>query len=484
MRRFGAIIDPMPAATLVWFRLDLRLADQPALAAACARGGPVVPVFIWSPEEEGEAAPGAASRWWLHQSLQSLDESLRRVGSRLTVRRGPALEALKALIKETGADAVLWNRRYEPTLIARDALVKERLKEDGVDAQSFNSALLFEPWEVKTLAGRPFQVFTPFWKACLARPEPAQPVPAPAKVAPAAAWPESIPLGELRLEPLIDWASGLREAWTPGEAGAKARLDAFAAEGAGAYATARDQMGASGVSRLSPHLHFGEISPRAVWEAVSRCAADARTPGPETYLKELGWREFAHHLLYHFPKTVAEPLRAEFAAFPWRRDGRGLATWSQGKTGYPVVDAGMRELWRAGWMHNRARMITASFLVKDLLVDWREGAAWFWDTLVDADLASNTLGWQWTAGCGADAAPFFRIFNPVLQGKKFDADGAYVRRWVPEIRALPPEFIHEPWNAEGETAGLYPARLVDHGAARDRALAALKTVAKNKPFDA
>ena len=472
----------MTAPALVWFRLDLRLSDQPALAAAAARGGPVIPVFVWSPEEEGSAAPGRASRWWLSRSLAALDESLRAKGSRLTIRRGPAAAALRALARETGARTVMWNRRYEPSLIERDATVESVLRAEGLEIETHNSALLFEPGEIKSGSGSPYRVFTPFWNACLDRPEPAAPVAEPRRLAAPGLWPKSEALAALGLAPksAAHWGA----AWRPGEAGARERLDAFLEHAAGRYHEGRDRPAEDGVSRLSPHLHFGEISPRAVWAAVSRRAAGAPGRGPETYLKELGWREFAHHLLVRFPRTVAEPLRPEFARFPWRSDVRGFELWSRGRTGYPIVDAGMRELLGAGWMHNRARMVAGSFLVKDLLIDWRQGAAWFWDALVDADQANNTLGWQWVAGCGADAAPFFRIFNPVLQGKKFDPEGLYVRRWVPELGGLPNQFIHRPWEASDDmlqTAGVtmgktYPRRIVDHKMAKYRALDAYQRI--------
>ena len=473
----------MTAPAVVWFRLDLRLEDQPALAAAAARGGAVIPVFIWSPDEDGAAAPGAASRWWLHQSLTALDKSLRVLGSRLVIRRGPAAAALSALARETGATAVYWNRRYEPSLVERDAKAAEALSSEGVEVRTFNSALLFEPDEVRTLSGGPYQVFTPFWRACLERPEPAAPARAPKTLPALKKWPSGEALDALGLLPKIHWTAGLHAAWVPGEAGARERLAAFVEHTAGRYDESRDQMAQDGVSRLSPHLHFGEVSPRTVWAAVSRRAAGAPGRGPETYLRELGWREFAHHLLVRFPHTVSRPLRPEFESFPWRSDVKSFELWTKGRTGYPVVDAGMRELWRTGWMHNRARMIAASFLVKDLLGDWRQGAAWFWDTLVDADLANNTLGWQWVAGCGADAAPFFRIFNPVLQGKKFDPEGDYVKRWVPELKELSPKLVHEPWLADARhlgPAGNYPLPIVDHGQARVRALAALSVASKRR----
>ncbi|MFI5344962.1 MAG: cryptochrome/photolyase family protein [Elusimicrobiota bacterium] len=473
----------MPAPALVWFRLDLRLEDQPALAEAAARGGPVIPVFVWSPEEEGAAAPGAASRWWLHRSLAALEASLRARGSRLTIRRGPAAAALVKLTRETGAGAAFWNRRCEPSLVERDAAVERALRSEGFETKTFNSSLLFEPDEVRTLTGNPYQVFTPFWRACLDRPEPAAPGPSPKTLAAPGRWPDGEALDALKLAPKAERTAGFHSAWTPGETGARERLDAFVEHAAGGYHESRDRMARDGVSRLSPHLHFGEISPRAVWAAVSRRAAGDPGRGPETYLKELGWREFAHHLLTRFPRTVDRPLRPEFESFPWRSDVRAFESWTKGRTGYPVVDAGMRELGRTGWMHNRARMIAASFLVKDLLIDWRQGAAWFWDTLVDADLANNTLGWQWVSGCGADAAPFFRIFNPVLQGKKFDPEGEYVKRWVPELTELPPKLIHEPWNADARHLGAarnYPLPIVDHGRARVRALAALSVASKHR----
>ncbi len=470
--------------TLVWFRLDLRLADHPALAAAVRRGAPVLAVFVWAPEEEGDWPPGGASRWWLHQSLKALAADLDSRSARLVLRRGPALAALRALVKETGAGAVYWNRRYEPALMARDRAVKDALRSDGLEVESFNSALLFEPWSVANQAGKPFQVFTPFWRHCLGLADPPEPLPAPQQLPAPARWPRSLALEELDLEPKIDWAAGLRAAWPPGEAGAAAALRRFLEQAFAAYGEQRNRPDLPGTSRLSPHLHFGEIGPRQVWHALRAWASRHDLPPSawrgSPFLAEIGWREFAHHLLFHFPHTPTAPLREEFARFPWRQNAAGLKAWQRGRTGYPIVDAGMRELWTTGWMHNRVRMIAASFLVKDLLVDWREGARWFWDTLVDADLASNTLGWQWTAGCGADAAPYFRIFNPVSQGAKFDPHGDYVRRWVPELARLPAEWIHQPWAAPPEVlarAGVeldrdYPQPVVRHAIAREVALEA------------
>lgn len=469
-----------------WFRLDLRLTDNPALTAAIQRSGAVVPVFIWSPDEEGEWPPGAASRWWLHQSLAALDRDLRARGSRLVIRRGPVLESLRTLIKETGAGMVFGNRRYEPGVITRDIQVREALRGDGVQLESFNAALLHEPWTIQNQNGKPFQVFTPYWKHCLNQCDPPAPLPVPEKIPVPAEWPGTLALAELELEPTINWAEGMRATWHPGEAAANAGLKQFLTKAFGNYAQQRDRPDIAGTSRLSPHLHFGEISPRQIWHALRHHAGSCglRTWRSSPFLTELGWREFAHHLLFHFPRTPAEPLRTEFKNFPWHHDEVRFRAWARGRTGYPIVDAGMRELWVTGWMHNRVRMIVASFLVKDLLLPWQEGARWFWDTLVDADLAQNTLGWQWTAGCGADAAPYFRVFNPVIQGKKFDPEGNYVRRWCPKLAKLPAEWIHEPGRAPAEilrAAGLepgkdYPRPMVHHGLARQAALEALARI--------
>lgn len=456
--------------TLVWFRLDLRIADHPALRAAIERGGPVIPVFIWSPEEEGSWTPGAASRWWLHQSLEALQEQLAKLGSTLIIRRGPALAELRKLRNETGAGAVHWSRRYEPQIIARDAIVKEALRADGCEVHSFNAALLHEPWTIQNKSGKPFQVFTPFWKHCLAAAPPPAPLPAPKSLASPKAWPKSVALSSLKLEPKIPWAGQIAATWNVGAKAAEQRVKAFAENAWDHYSEERNRPDHAGTSRLSPHLHFGEISPRQV---LAILAAQGRQGWLATqYVTEIGWREFAHHLLYHFPHTPDAPLRSEWQHFQSKHDPAALKAWCHGRTGYPIVDAGMRELWSTGWMHNRVRMIVASFLVKDLFLAWQEGALWFWDTLVDADLAANTLGWQWTAGCGADAAPYFRVFNPITQGQKFDPEGDYVRRWIPELKSFPLEYLHSPWTAPtGPPAG-YPAPIVDHAMARDRALAA------------
>jgi deoxyribodipyrimidine photo-lyase len=476
----------MRSPTLVWFRSDLRLADNPALAAAMQRGEAVLPVFIHAPEEETPWAPGGASRWWLHQSLMALEAGLRAAGSRLTVRRGPSLETVRELVKETGVTTVYWNRRYEPAALAHDTKLKAALTGDGLEAQSFNAALLHEPWTIQNQSGKPFQVFTPFWRHCLTKPDPAEPLPAPRILAALDKWPKTLALDELELEPRIQWAEGMRTAWQPGEAGAHQQLDCFLANAFTTYSEQRNLPGVAGTSRLSPHLHFGEISPRQIWHGVRRMAKKRGLSLEQwrgsQFLAEVGWREFAHHLLHHFPHTPTEPLRVDFKKFKWRKDAAFLQAWQRGCTGYPIVDAGMRELWTTGWMHNRVRMIVASFLVKDLLLSWEEGAAWFWDTLVDADLAQNTLGWQWTAGCGADAAPFFRVFNPVSQGEKFDPQGDYVRRWCPELAGIPDKWLHRPWEAPREIlsrSGVrlgseYPPPIISHATAREVALEAFR----------
>jgi deoxyribodipyrimidine photo-lyase len=475
------------APTLVWFRQDLRLSDNPALAAAVDRGSPVIPVFIWAPEEEGAWRPGGASKWWLRRSLAALGAELEKRGSRLIVRRGPTGKALNDLLAESGASTVFWNRRYEPTAVARDADLKSLLRERGIATESFNGNLLFEPWTIRNGSGQPFRVFTAFWQACLTKSVAPPSKDAPRKLRSPENWPHSLELSELALKPSVDWASGLRETWQPGESGAKNQLKRFQKEAIQEYPAGRDKPGVVGTSRLSPHLHFGEISPGQVWRAILSMMNDGAVESHgacQAYLRQIGWREFAHQLLYHHPESPRQALRPQFAAFPWRTDPRALRAWTRGKTGYPLVDAGMRELWHTGWMHNRVRMVVASFLVKHLLIGWHEGAAWFWDTLVDADLANNTLGWQWVAGCGADAAPYFRIFNPVIQGEKFDPTGRYVRRWVPELLGLPDEWIHKPWKAPAsilkkagvELGTTYPSPIIDHEEARERALGALRGI--------
>jgi deoxyribodipyrimidine photo-lyase len=467
------------SVAVVWFRRDLRLADNPALSAALAAHERIVPVYVHAPHEEASWTPGAASRWWLHRSLNSLDRDLRARGSALHVQDGDSLAKLRDLVVATGACAVYWNRVYEPAAIARDVDIKQALRDDGIDAKSFNAALLCEPWEIATASNGPYRVFTPYWRNLRARLQPHPPLPAPKRIPTASAATSTI--DALGLLPRIRWDTGFDAAWQPGEAGAEAALQRFLDEAIGDYASARDVPSLVGTSRLSPHLHFGEIAPmRIAWELEH-----ARCDGKESFLRELGWREFSHHLLFHFPHSAERNLNPAFDAYPWAPVApRQARRWQQGRTGIPIVDAGMRELWTTGWMHNRVRMLVASFLTKNLRQHWLEGARWFWDTLVDADLANNTQGWQWTAGTGADAAPYFRIFNPVTQGERFDPGGAYVRRWVPELAGFDARAIHRPWTdpAALRRSG-YPAPLVDLGASRAAALAdydALRRVAAAK----
>lgn len=471
--------------TLLWLRRDLRLTDNPALQAALAGEAAVIPVYIHDDASEAPWAPGGAARWWLHHSLAALDAALRERGSRLILRSGDSLGVLETLCTETGASAVHWNRCYEPTAIARDTRIKQALQARGLAVHSHKAALWREPWELRTGGGDPYRVFTPFWRSLGAQLPELQISPAPARLPPPPASLASQPLAELRLLPRLNWADGFAAHWQPGEAGALQKLQDFVTAPMRDYQQQRDFPAQPGVSRLSPHLHFGELSPQQARAAALRVAGSqaASQGGAEHFLRELGWREFAHHLLYHFPTTPETPLYDKFAPFPWLTPkvyAEDLRAWQRGRTGIPIVDAGMRELWLSGWMHNRVRMVVASFLTKNLLIPWQEGARWFWDTLLDADLANNTLGWQWSAGCGADAAPYFRIFNPVLQSQKFDAQGQYLRRWLPELAGLPDALIHAPWTATPPQLAAaklrlgqdYPLPIVDLAASRQRALEA------------
>lgn len=470
--------------TLVWLRHDLRLADHPALVDA-AEHGAVVPVFVWAPEEEGDWPPGSAHRWWLHHTLAALDADLRDRGARLVLRTGPSLDALRDVIDATGAEAVVWNERYAPPLAERDADVRDALEADGVAVRTFASRILHDPHEVKTTSGGSYHVYTPFWKKVygqgLLRTD--KPLDVPSLTAPDT-WPASVDLDALELLPEQhgggDWAAGLRAAWTPGEAAAHDRLQYTLDHIVEDYEATRNRPDLDGSSRLSPYLHHGELSPNQVWHAVATWAdAHDAWEEAEPYLQELVWREFSYHMLVHYPHTPSETYKDKFKAFGWQDDPEALKRWQEGQTGYPIVDAGMRQLYATGWMHNRVRMIVGSFLTKDLLIWWQRGAEWFWDGLVDGDLASNTMGWQWSAGSGADAQPFFRIFNPVSQSERHDPDGAYIRRFVPELADLPDEALHAPWEADAdvlEAAGVvlgetYPHPMVDHSEARDEAMA-------------
>ncbi|KAA9132310.1 cryptochrome/photolyase family protein [Microbacterium caowuchunii] len=421
----------MSRPSIVWVRDDLRIADNPALSAAVARDEPVIALFVLDEQSPGIRPLGGAARWWLHRSLQSLAARLSEHGGVLVLRRGRAADVVPALVAESGAGAVFWNRRYGEPERTIDAALKTGLRADGLDVQSFAANLLFEPWTVQTGQGTPFQVFTPFWRACLQAPAPRLPLPGPAVIRGPGRAPASEDLASWGLLPTgPDWSGGLAETWEPGEPAARARLRDFLREDLAGYDRARDEPAAGVTSGLSPRLRWGEVSPFTVWHETLQGDAE-----PGRFLTELGWREFAWHTLFHFPALARQNLRPAFDAFPWPPlDPGHLRAWQRGRTGIPLVDAGMRELWRTGTMHNRVRMVTASFLVKNLLIDWRRGEEWFWDTLVDADAASNPFNWQWVAGSGADAAPYFRVFNPELQAQKFDPDGRYVGQWAPEYR--------------------------------------------------
>ena len=469
--------------SLVWFRDDLRLDDNPALAEAAA-AGPVAALYVL--DEVNLRPLGGAARWWLHHSLTALAADLAARGVSLILRRGDAGRIVPETAAALGAGLIVWNRRYDDRAVAVDTAVKAALKSDGRTARSFNGALMVEPWEVLTGSGGPYKVFTPFWRAARPLALSRGPMRAPTLAGAQVAAPSDA-LADWALLPVKpDWAGGLRAAWTPGEAGALARALAFVSGPLKGYAARRNLPAVEGTSRLSPHLRFGEISPRRVWSMVADRLADE--PGlqddADVLASELGWREFAYGLVHHFPDFPRESWKSTFQSFPWDDNAPLLDAWRRGLTGYPIVDAGMRQLWTTGWMHNRVRMIVGSFLVKHLLIDWRAGEDWFWDTLVDADVANNAAGWQWIAGCGADAAPYFRIFNPVAQGEKFDPTGAYVRAHVPELARLPDAILHKPWEAPRlllEGAGVrlgatYPPPLVDHAKARSRALAAFASL--------
>lgn len=459
--------------SLLWLRDDLRVADNPALLAACQRGE-VLPLYILEDDSAGIRPLGGAARWWLHHSLHELAETFQQLGARLVLRRGKASEIIPELVDQHNLDAVFWNRRYGGPERAIDAELKSSLHEAGLTVESFQANLLFEPWQPKTGSGGHYKVFTPFWRACLEQPEPRQPLAAPEQIT---------GVGNLSGDSLQDWgllparpdwSGGLAEQWTPGEAGAEQRLEEFLERQAEGYALQRDNPGVEATSRLSPHLRFGELSPFQIWHSLQQTAGIAHEDS-RVFISEIGWREFCWHLLYHHPNLATQNYRPEFDGFAWQPSSEPeLQAWQQGHTGYPVVDAGMRQLWQTGWMHNRVRMIVASFLVKNLLIDWRVGEQWFWDTLVDADAANNPANWQWVAGSGADASPYFRIFNPVTQSKKFDAEGVYLRQFIPELADFDSKLIHEPWKAQAalDEKNDYPAPIVELAASRQRALAA------------
>ena len=464
---------------ILWFRQDLRLTDNPALSLALETGQPILPLYIL---EEGRTRPlGAASLWWLHESLKDLENSL----TYLCFRRGKPEEIFMDVIAKTGATQVFWAQRYDPEGMQTDFSLETLLNQQGIICHSVNSNFLHKPGMTLNKSGKPFQIFTPFWKHCIEKLGTFSITPAPS----------SIPLFPIACEALNDWnlqpnspnwAAGFETIWAPGEKNAQSLLIDFVDHKLPGYQARRNFPGQEGTSRLSPHLHWGEISPRQIWNVVQNkhYSDPSFSQDIDTFLSELGWREFSHDCLYHFPKLSSQPLRPEFQNFPWEDDPKKLLAWQKGQTGYPIVDAGMRELWHTGWMHNRVRMIVASFLIKDLLIPWQKGEAWFWDTLVDADEANNALNWQWVAGCGIDAAPYFRIFNPLLQGEKFDPQGAYIRKWIPELKKLPFPYIHKPWLASDHLLResqikldiTYPYPIVDHKIRREEALRAFKNL--------
>ena len=470
---------------IVWFRKDLRILDNPCLDFALRAGKEIIPVFIWDKNEGGQWSPGATSRWWLRNTLDSLRSSFEELGGKLIFRTGKAEKILPMVVSETNPDSVYFSRVYDPAGLVTQNSVEKALEKKGIAVYSFNASLLNEPWEIKNGTGRPFQVFTPYWKVSRGgiHREPASYKPSDISFANEPI--QSQRLEELDLLPNHPWPEKLSEHWNVSEAAGHELIAQTAEVLTRSYSSHRNIPSVEGTSRLSPYLAWGLVSPRQICQAVLQAQRKDNAKGVEDYLAEIGWREFSYHLLYHFPSIPDRPLRPKYANFPWRKDRGALQKWKYGRTGYPLVDAGMHQLYETGWMHNRVRMVVASFLVKHLLLSWSEGAKWFWDTLVDADLASNTQGWQWAAGCGADAAPYFRIFNPILQGEKFDRDGRYVKYWIPSLSNMPSKWIFRPWKADplllrkhDIKLGIhYPMPCVDHSRARTRALAALNSLA-------
>jgi deoxyribodipyrimidine photo-lyase len=472
---------PIHGTALLWFRRDLRLRDNAALADVVRRARIIIPVFVFAPDEEEEWAPGAASRWWLHHSLSALDVELRKRGSRLILRSGATLHALRTLAHETKATLLVWNRLYEPHIAARDRQLIDSVGAE-LEITTHQAHVLFEPGSIRNGEGKPYKVFTAFWRsACTRLDQLPPPLTAPRTIPSPRAWPASKRLDDFALLPRVRWDSGLASSWKPGERGALEQLSCFVTR-VPHYEEGRNRPDWEGTSRLSPHLHFGEIGPQQLRHELHKLAVTGT--GVQSYVRQLGWREFAHHLLHDFPTSATRPLDRKFEAMPWSRRRSALRSWQRGMTGYPIIDAGMRELWHTGWMHNRVRMIVASFLTKNLQQQWLQGARWFWDTLVDADLANNTLGWQWTAGCGADAAPYYRIFNPVLQAERFDPQRSYLRHWVPELSALPDRWIHRPWAAPAAVLSVakvqlgktYPRPMIDLQDSRAAAMQAYRRI--------
>ncbi|OIO59209.1 MAG: deoxyribodipyrimidine photolyase [Verrucomicrobia bacterium CG_4_10_14_3_um_filter_43_23] len=467
---------------LFWFRKDLRLTDNPALYEATKRGK-VIAVYIQDDITPGKWKSGAASRWWLHHSLQVLKKSIESHGGHLYFYKGEAKKLLPEIAQQINAKTVYWNREYEPYAIEEEDQLKDTLRKLSVDTRIYNGRLLLDPEQIKNKQGSYFKVFTPFWKCCLAE----DGVNAPLGIAKVARLVKSselrlqdVSLDELNLLPKgHNWATKFYGLWAHGEQSATNCLEQFIANRLNCYAIGRDYPSEDATSTLSAYLHFGEISPRQIWSAIQSYKTETKdTVNADKFLSELGWREFSNYLLYHCPTLPEEAFNPTFNHFPWQENKALLTAWQEGKTGYPLIDAGMRELWQTGYMHNRIRMAVASFLTKHLLIHWQVGAKWFWDTLVDADLANNTCGWQWVSGCGADAAPYFRIFNPIIQSEKFDPESIYIKRWVPELREFSGKAIHRPWECVNVIGKKYPAPIVDHKLARERALEAYQQVKK------
>lgn len=474
----------MPKTAIVCFRNDFRLEDNSALQEAILSGMEILPVFIYDELTWGEFGLGGASKWWLHESIKDLQKQFQDLGGFFVLRKGVTLTVMKDLVQASGASAVFWNRRYSAQEITIDTLVKEMLVDEGVEVRSFKASLLEEPWTTANKQGNPFKVYSPFWRSIKDRP-----IDAPIELKRSALKFSKLPihcdaLEDLNLIPKENnWHLTFHDFWDVSEAKAMLLLEEFVTQACDEYDVDRDRPDLTGTSYMSPYLRWGQISPKQIAHRLAQ-QFDLKQKGPLVYLKEIYWREFAHYVLYHFPNTPTEPLQLKYKDFPWKEEPELMKRWQKGMTGYPIVDAGMRQLYATGWMHNRVRMIVASFLVKHMLHSWNSGAAWFWDTLVDADLASNTLGWQWSGGCGADAAPYFRIFNPMIQGMKFDPEGRYVKRWVPELSDLGIKNLHQPWEASTEEldeAGVrlgdnYPNPIIEHSFGRERALEALASL--------
>ena len=474
--------DSSGTNVIFWFRQDLRISDNPGFSAACQRGF-IIPIYILDDVNAGIHKLGAASRWWLNSALEDLDESL---GGFLRFYVGDAHTLLPKLVQAYNAQGVFWNRCYEPWRINRDTKIKQQLSDSGIEVLTSNGSLLWEPWQVFKKNGDAYRVYTPFYRrGCLSMPPPRSPIPIPKEIRYAA--PDrkldACALSDLNLLSNNDWHLKLSKHWDVGEKNAQKCATDFVSKRLNDYREGRNFPYNSKVSRLSPYLRFGQISPNVVWfMAKNHSVKIERAESLDTFLSELGWREFSYYTMYHFPELPVKNLQARFDKFPWHMEGSHLRAWEEGNTGFPLVDAGMRELWETGYMHNRVRMVVGSFLVKNLLIHWHHGQRWFWDCLVDADLASNSAGWQWVAGCGTDAAPFFRIFNPITQSEKFDAEGRYIRRFVPQLSKLSNKYIHAPWLASSEAldaAGVklgdnYPHPIVDVKISRALALAAFE----------